>query len=167
MPETVPTLIAHSKICSALRICLSQIENAPPCHFVENDEMGQTIKVDALTFATPVRAGLILDALEKVKSDVISFQDGVLNMTLGLFLRKSDNAEVRLTEKEVAVLSYLHTQKPAAVSRKDLLAAVWEYAEGVETHTLETHIYRLRQKIENDAANPTILLTDESGYRVN
>jgi len=73
--------------------------------------------------------------------------------------------KVRLTEKETAILRYLYrAQHP--VSRETLLQEVWGYNSGVTTHTLETHIYRLRQKVEKDAATPSILVTEAGGYKL-
>src|SRR6187402_2020516 len=72
----------------------------------------------------------------------------------------------RLTEKETAILRYLYRAGQRPVSREVLLQEVWGYNSGVTTHTLETHIYRLRQKIEKDAANPEILVTEAGGYKL-
>jgi DNA-binding response OmpR family regulator len=79
----------------------------------------------------------------------------------------STNAKkVRLTEKETAILRFLYRSGLSPVSRETLLQEVWGYNSGVTTHTLETHIYRLRQKIEKDAANPEILVTEAGGYKL-
>lgn len=74
--------------------------------------------------------------------------------------------KVRLTEKETAILRYLYRAGQSPVSRETLLQEVWGYNSGVTTHTLETHIYRLRQKVENDAAMPAILVTEAGGYKL-
>jgi DNA-binding response OmpR family regulator len=74
--------------------------------------------------------------------------------------------KVRLTEKETAILRYLYRAGQKPVSRETLLQEVWGYNSGVTTHTLETHVYRLRQKVEKDAANPSILVTDAGGYKL-
>ena len=74
--------------------------------------------------------------------------------------------KVRLTEKETAILRFLYRAGQMPVSRETLLQEVWGYNSGVTTHTLETHIYRLRQKIEKDAANPEILVTEAGGYKL-
>ena len=74
--------------------------------------------------------------------------------------------KVRLTEKETAILRYLYRAGSEPVSRETLLQEVWGYNSGVTTHTLETHVYRLRQKVEEDAANPAILVTDAGGYKL-
>jgi DNA-binding response OmpR family regulator len=74
--------------------------------------------------------------------------------------------KVRLTEKETAILRYLYRAGQRPVSRETLLQEVWGYNSGVTTHTLETHIYRLRQKIEQDAATPAILVTEAGGYKL-
>ncbi len=73
---------------------------------------------------------------------------------------------VRLTEKETAILQYLYRAGGATVDRETLLREVWGYRPGVATHTLETHIYRLRQKIERDPPRPRILVTEPAGYRL-
>ena len=74
--------------------------------------------------------------------------------------------KIRLTEKETSILKYLYRAGGKAVPREELLAEVWGYNAGVTTHTLETHVYRLRQKIELDPANAKLLLTDAGGYRL-
>ena len=74
--------------------------------------------------------------------------------------------KVRLTEKETAILRFLYRAGQRPISREILLQEVWGYNSGVTTHTLETHIYRLRQKIEKDAAIPEILVTEGGGYKL-
>jgi DNA-binding response OmpR family regulator len=79
-----------------------------------------------------------------------------------------DEAEkkIRLTEKETNILKYLYRANDGVVARDVLLHEVWGYNAGVTTHTLETHIYRLRQKIEPDPSNARILVTESGGYRL-
>jgi DNA-binding response OmpR family regulator len=74
--------------------------------------------------------------------------------------------KVRLTEKETAILRYLYHAGDRPIGRATLLGEVWGYNAGVTTHTLETHVYRLRQKIERDPANAEILITEAGGYRL-
>jgi len=74
--------------------------------------------------------------------------------------------KIRLTEKETNILKYLYRAGEKTVSREELLAEVWGYNAGVATHTLETHVYRLRQKIEPDPAVARILITEMGGYRL-
>lgn len=72
---------------------------------------------------------------------------------------------VRLTDKETAILERLGAEG-AIVARRTLLAEIWGYAEGIDTHTLETHIYRLRRKLEPDSDQARLLITEEGGYRL-
>jgi DNA-binding response OmpR family regulator len=73
---------------------------------------------------------------------------------------------IRLTEKEAAILKFLYRAGTRAVARQVLLNEVWGYNASVTTHTLETHIYRLRQKIEPDPTNARLLITEGGGYRL-
>jgi len=74
--------------------------------------------------------------------------------------------KIRLTEKETNILKYLYRAGEKPVSREELLAEVWGYNAGVTTHTLETHVYRLRQKIEPEGMGAKLLLTEAGGYRL-
>lgn len=75
-------------------------------------------------------------------------------------------AKIRLTEKEAAIIKYLYRSGPQVVGRDELLEEVWGYNSGVTTHTLETHVYRLRQKIEKDPASVSLLVTESGGYKL-
>ena len=74
--------------------------------------------------------------------------------------------DIRLTEKETNILKYLYRAGGKPVGRDELLHEVWGYNSGVTTHTLETHIYRLRQKIEPEKGVTQILMTEPGGYRL-
>ena len=74
--------------------------------------------------------------------------------------------KVRLTEKETSILKFLYRSGDKPVSRDVLLHEVWGYNSGVTTHTLETHIYRLRQKIEKNPSNAELLITESGGYKL-
>ena len=77
-----------------------------------------------------------------------------------------DERKIRLTEKETNILKFLYRASEGVVARDVLLHEVWGYNAGVTTHTLETHIYRLRQKIEPDPSNARLLVTESGGYRL-
>ncbi len=81
-------------------------------------------------------------------------------------VNNEDEKKVRLTDKETAILKYLYRAGDKVVSRDVLLDEVWGYNASVTTHTLETHVYRLRQKIEADPSNAVILITEPAGYRL-
>ena len=77
-----------------------------------------------------------------------------------------DSRKIRLTEKETAILKYLYRAGNQMITRETLLNEVWGYNAAVTTHTLETHVYRLRQKIETDPSNADILVTVTGGYQL-
>jgi len=74
--------------------------------------------------------------------------------------------EVLLSDKETAILKFLYRAGETMVECDTLYSEVWSHAVPLSTHTLQTHIYRLRQKIERDPANPEILISESGGYRV-
>ncbi|HYP58277.1 MAG TPA: response regulator transcription factor, partial [Beijerinckia sp.] len=75
-------------------------------------------------------------------------------------------SKLRLTEKETAILRFLYRAREEVITREVLLREVWGYNSNVTTHTLETHIYRLRQKIERDPAKAELLITEAGGYKL-
>jgi DNA-binding response OmpR family regulator len=84
-----------------------------------------------------------------------------------LLLDTGKNRRIHLTEKEAAILKFLYRSAARPVDPQNLLHEVWGYNPAVTTHALETHIYRLRQKIEANPADPLLLVTEEGGYRLN
>src|SRR5262249_25754371 len=83
-----------------------------------------------------------------------------------LLVVNANGKKVRLTEKEAAILKYLYRAEGQIVPRDRLLSEVWGYNANVTTHTLETHVYRLRQKIEANPAKAVILVTEGGGYKL-
>ena len=81
-------------------------------------------------------------------------------------LVSGSGSKLKLTEKETSILRFLYRADTKVVTRDILLTEVWGYNANVTTHTLETHIYRLRQKIEKDPSNAQILVTEGGGYKL-
>lgn len=129
-----------------------------------------------ITFSLPLRIGMLLDQIKQIskqiknqKAALLDLGYGQLDTHLGTFIfsektEKSKKESILLTEKEIEILRYLYDNIPRKIPREELLEFVWGYAKNVETHTLETHIYRLRRKIEPNPASPVILKKDEEGY---
>jgi len=90
----------------------------------------------------------------------------IFRPSVKLLLEPSRNRKIRLTDKESAILKFLHRAGGRPVARQILLNEVWGYNSAVTTHTLETHIYRLRQKIEPNPSQARLLLTENGGYRL-
>ena len=101
------------------------------------------------------------------QSEDAAFQIGPYEFRPSMkLLVNAQQKKIRLTEKETNILKYLYRNGAKPVGREELLREVWGYNSGVTTHTLETHVYRLRQKIEPDAQSPRLLLTETGGYRL-
>ncbi len=101
------------------------------------------------------------------QSEDAVFQIGPYEFRPSMKLLTDDNErKIRLTEKETNILKFLYRAGGKPVARDELLKEVWGYNAAVTTHTLETHVYRLRQKIEPDPSNARLLLTDSGGYRL-
>jgi DNA-binding response OmpR family regulator len=124
--------------------------------------------------AKPFRLGVLLARLraqlrQHEQSEDAVFQIGpyAFHPAQKLLLDEANNnRKIRLTEKETAILKYLYRAGDKPIGRDVLLGEVWGYNAGVTTHTLETHVYRLRQKIERDPSNAQILVTEQGGYRL-
>lgn len=131
--------------------------------------MPDHVEADLAAFGVRPRLGKILDHYSVRSHDMSVVADlvvGPYRFSPNDLVLEKDGIQIRLTEKERDILLILVAADTQKVERKTILDKIWGYADGVETHTLETHIYRLRQKIEKDPAKPLILRTDEDGYRL-
>jgi DNA-binding response OmpR family regulator len=121
----------------------------------------------------PFKLGVLLARLrahlrQHEQSDDATFAIGPYSFrpSAKMLLDEATRRKIRLTEKETAIIKFLYRAGEKIVNRETLLNEVWGYNAGVTTHTLETHVYRLRQKIERDPANARILVTEPGGYRL-
>jgi len=121
----------------------------------------------------PVRIALLLAHIRALLrqhelSDDATFTIGPYRFrpATKMLVDRTRRRKVHLTEREAAIVKFLYRMGDRPVPRATLLDEVWGYNARVETHTLETHIYRLRQKIELTPRQPTLLLTEEGGYRL-
>ncbi len=123
-------------------------------------------------FLMPLRLGCLIEAVkhqikyqnQKEKLKKIKINHFNLDPKTNELINTSKDISIILTEKEQEILLYLFDKNGKGVKRDKLLQDIWGYVDGVETHTLETHIYRLRKKIEDDPTNPKILITNDEGY---
>ncbi|GLK68647.1 response regulator transcription factor [Hansschlegelia plantiphila] len=122
--------------------------------------------------AKPVRFAVLLARIRAQLRSHEASEDAVFSIGPYTFkpgaklLVTEKSAKIRLTEKETSILRYLYRAGAAVVGRETLLQEVWGYNSGVTTHTLETHVYRLRQKIEADPSNARLLVTEAGGYKL-
>lgn len=140
----------------------------------ESSDIKENEQVKIIRIVKPLRIGNLLDRVMKIiklyqKSagipatvrfgdyDFIPEEERLENIKTGKV--------VNLTDKEKEILFILLGNNGKEIDRKTLLEEIWGFVEGVETHTVETHIYRLRQKIEPDPSSPIYIVTSEKGYR--
>jgi DNA-binding response OmpR family regulator len=122
--------------------------------------------------AKPFRFGALLARIRAQLRQHEQSEDAIFTIGHYIFrpakkwLEEKDGSKVRLTEKETSILKFLYRADHKVVSREVLLHEVWGYNAGVTTHTLETHIYRLRQKIERDPSRAELLITAAGGYKL-
>ncbi|MGQ0676867.1 MAG: response regulator transcription factor [Rhodospirillales bacterium] len=123
--------------------------------------------------AKPFKLGVLLARLrahlrQHEQSDDAVFAIGPYSFrpSAKMLLDDSNRRKIRLTEKETAIIKFLYRAGERVVGRETLLNEVWGYNAGVTTHTLETHVYRLRQKIERDPSRAEILVTEPGGYKL-
>lgn len=121
----------------------------------------------------PFRLGVLLARVraqlrqhEQSEDAVFSLGPYTFSPSAKMLIDDGQNKKIRLTEKETSILKYLYRAGEKAIGRDQLLGEVWGYNAGVTTHTLETHVYRLRQKIERDPSQAEILVTEPGGYRL-
>lgn len=115
-------------------------------------------------FFNLLQAGI--NIYENSSDGYLNFNQYELRPSKKEILNLRNNEIIKLTEKEVAIIKYLYKAKDKIVSKNELLQEVWGYSPEVTTHTIETHIYRLRQKVEHEDAAAQIILTSDGGYQL-
>jgi hypothetical protein len=116
-------------------------------------------------FEKPFYLRELKEALEESTHQVLVLSPYKLYPTSRRLVNTETRETESLTEKEVAILAYLYKHKNKPISREDLLKNIWNYSREISTHTLETHIYRLRQKLQTEAGTSLLITTDE-GYEL-
>lgn len=123
--------------------------------------------------AKPIDLAAFLDELhscinlfENSANGYISFNRYIVRPIKKDILNQRNREITKLTEKEVAILKHLYKNRQRIVSKNELLQEVWGYAPDVTTHTIETHIYRLRQKVEHDDPDAQLIVTVDGGYKL-
>jgi DNA-binding response OmpR family regulator len=121
--------------------------------------------LNLLNFSYPIRFLDLLSHIENLPySQVIVFSHFSLDLRDKILINLNTNETQRVTEKESQLLHFFYQNKGVEISKDTLLQEIWAYHPDAETHTLETHIYRLRQKLEEDPNVPQVLLNCKDGY---
>tara|TARA_B100000029_G_scaffold501931_1_gene576311 strand:+ start:227 stop:916 length:690 start_codon:yes stop_codon:yes gene_type:complete len=127
-----------------------------------NDFIPKPIKIDVLL----ARLRAHIRQYEQSEHAVFKFARYSFRPGARVLIDNDTQKETRLTDKETEIIKFLYRSNGKVVSKIVLLDEVWGYNVGMTTHTLETHIYRLRQKIEKDPSSSQILVTESNGYRL-
>jgi hypothetical protein len=118
-----------------------------------------------LSLAQPVNFLNLLHLLEGLPyCQEITFSHFSLDLREKVLKNLKNNTQQRLTEKEGQLVRFFYQNQGVELSKETLLQEIWGYHPEAETHTLETHIYRLRQKLEEDSNNPQIIVNTKEGY---
>lgn len=163
-------------VLSGLNQYVSQITvvDAQPQYYLRQAGNSITLhdaqEIEIKIFSLPLRLGQLYSLLHKLQKQeylhkkTAPIQYGRYRLVPDeLSFYKGDQC-VKLTDKEYEILRYLFDHHDVKVTRSHMLENIWGYQAELETHTLETHLYRLRQKIEDDPSVPTLLITDDEGY---
>ncbi|MBP3545672.1 MAG: response regulator transcription factor [Alphaproteobacteria bacterium] len=143
-----------------------------PIIFLGNtdDDLGDSVTV----ISKPFRLEYFLDMVLSCSNLFAHSSDGqlmfdkyILDSGKKELYNTSSNSHTKLTEREVSIIKYLYKAHEKVVSKNELLSEVWGYNPEATTHTVETHIYRLRQKIEEENPDDNIIITEDNGYRLN
>ena len=107
-----------------------------------------------------------INVFERSADGSLEFNRYILYPARKEILNRRNDETTKLTEKEVAIIKYLYKNQERIISKNDLMREVWGYSVDVATHTVETHIYRLRQKVEKDNPEAQLILTSDGGYQL-
>lgn len=159
------------EVCAALRTQGLRVPILMLTGAVSDSDTVAGLDAGANDYITKPFKFAVLDA--RIRAHLRSFESsdeatlaiGPYAFRPALKMLQTDTRKIKLTDKEAMILKYLYRAGGQVVAREDLLANVWGYNAGVDTHTIETHIYRLRRKIE-PGDTPRLLITEAGGYRL-
>ncbi len=167
----VPDILMVDDDLSVLKAWQKKYENIPSFLFTSVTDLS-SCSANHLIFK-PMKLTTFLDELhaclnlfENSTDGYLSFNDYEVRPIKKDIINHRNNEVIKLTEKEVAVIKYLFKANERVVSKNELLQEVWGYAPDATTHTIETHIYRLRQKVEHDDSSAQLIITLEGGYKL-
>jgi DNA-binding response OmpR family regulator len=157
---TTPKLIIIDQEYDLLQNIITRFESANVIY------LGGEAEQFVCSILKPIDLNILLQSIDKIMTknnnhNLIINDDWLLQTTNKKLINLTNNEIINLTEKESSIIKYLFNNKPNQVTKQTLLKVIWNYSENVDTHTLETHIYRLRQKLENHS---NLLISDEYGY---
>ena len=146
--------------------------------FIKDGDSGEISSFEGFTnshhvIEKPFRIQFFLKKIDFVLAKISGSSD--VSYRIGPFvffpekkvIKFDDQTNIELTEKEVSILKCLLSHGEESVDREKLLKQVWNYNLGVTTHTLESHIYRLRQKLETDPSIPRLIISEGGGFKIN
>lgn len=137
----------------------------------DSEEMA-TGKLDMFAFKPLVLSQLLnqikssINLFENSEDGFLHFGEYELHPVDKEILNIRTKITVKLTEREVSILRYLYKSRGKAVGKTEFLQNVWEYSSDVSTHTIETHIYRLRKKVEQTTSGAQLINAEDGGYRL-
>ena len=173
-PNAHPDILILDENTELLDFLRGQYDRIPIFVLLKKGEKKEPDTPFIKYISKPLVLNSFLNALQAAMSFIFSSDAGILNF--GIYelsplekeLKNTKTSEkIKLTEREVAMLLYLYKTKDKTTTKNDLLQEVWEYRPDVSTHTVETHIYRLRRKVEKNADWPALISTENGGYKLN
>ena len=166
----IDSLAANKKTFKILRDLKK--DNKRALVFLLGEDDGTESDLLTESFRYPLRLGHLLvrvhyhsEVAHKFRNTPLIFGPYRLEPYTRQIVVSPDNTIIRLTEKETALLEYLG-QNDQPIGRDELLVAIWGYDSTIETHTLETHIYQLRRKLDPDNTGENWLLNEQGAYRL-
>ncbi|MAQ03628.1 MAG: DNA-binding response regulator [Rhodospirillaceae bacterium] len=166
--------VSLSNLCKNIRL-----EGVRSPIILVAEELGEDVAIAALDAGAndyvlkPFKINVLV---AKIRSNIRQFEQsefailrfGRFSFKPGdkILLNNSSKEEVRLTDKETAIIKLLYLSGGEVVTRATLLEEVWGYNTTLTTHTLETHIYRIRQKVGNASSGQDFIATESEGYRM-
>lgn len=173
-PNKKPDIIILDENISKLEEIKKKYERTPIFVLLPKG-LKKTVETPFLKYISkPFVLSSFLNLIQSVLNIILSSDAGILTFN-GYELSPlekeiknlSTNEKIKLTEREVKMILYLYKMKGQIINKHQFLQEVWGYHPDVSTHTIETHIYRLRQKVEKNDKSPELISTTAGGYKLN